>query len=107
VLFETDADFGGESKMTKQMSYEEVSKVFDKIKVVLNDGSKYYLKEYFPFVMSVANEPDLLYLDTGGRMTECDFFIGKIVDNELIRKCDDGTWRKIATLEIPIVNKVK
>jgi len=83
------------------MLAKNVIKNYDNIYVVLKDGRKYKLKEYFPIVMEVKGKPKLIYLDTGGMMSEkIDFFTAKIENNELIREFDNGQWKKYANLEI-------
>jgi hypothetical protein len=87
--------------MDKQLSFAEIKKIYKKIKVLATDGKKYSLTDYFPIYLSIKDEPNLIYLDTGGQMDRCDFFSAKIIGNDLIRQLDNGEWRKISTLILP------
>ena len=80
----------------------DIQKNYDKIFVLAADGNKYKLKDYYFNCILVENELDMVFLDTGGRMENCNFFRAKIINNELIKECDDKIWRKIATLEIEV-----
>ena len=91
-----------------QLTFEQIDKIWPKILVCATDGKKYPLSEYYPIYLKVKDSPDLVYLDTGGMMMDCDFFEAKIEDHKLMRlNIIDNNWHKIATLDYPDVNERK
>jgi hypothetical protein len=88
------------------LTFDQVAEIWDDIMVCATDGNKYPLKEYYPILLRVKDQPDWIYLDTGGQMMDCDFLEARIEDNKLMRlNIIDNNWYKIATLDYPDVNK--
>jgi len=65
---------------------EDLKGRYQKVYCKATDGNYYLLKDYYPIAMNVADKPNLVYLDTGGPMGPCDFFIAKIEDGKLLRQ---------------------
>ena len=80
------------------MLAKDIIKQYPRIKVLATDGNEYYLTEYYPLCMPIKNDESNVYLDTGGQMADCDFFMAKIEDNKLFRQ-SGKKWHKIATLK--------
>ena len=81
-----------EEKLTFDFVYEH----YDNIRYTSPacKGEWYYLKNYYPLCMEVADKPTKIYLDTGGPMEGCDFDMFEFTKTGLYRN-----GKKIAILD--------
>lgn len=80
------------------MTAQDIINNYPRVEYLATDGNWYKLSQMYPICLPVSEElePNSFHLDTGGHMATCDFFIAKVIGEELHRQCDDGVWRRIA-----------
>ncbi len=71
--------------MERQATIEDLKDNYHRIYYKAGDGSLNKLADYFPLKIGVANQPNWIYLDTGGEMEGCDFGIFTIDEGKLFR----------------------
>lgn len=66
------------------LSFEQVSNNYHRIEYLSSDDGEWYeLTKYFPFCISVKGEPNQVYLDTGGEMSNCNFNVYQFTKTQL------------------------